>query len=153
MLHQEVDAVFFKRNRKRVGLGNGLHYLHIADVEFVAAGGTLIGTHFAGDDHARFLGKLLDRVEHLRRNRVLRHHALDHAGAVTKDRKQQLAALAQVVEPSADGDGLAIMLADLANGGDWRLRRGYVGGGHDSLKTPALGKTSQAWGTRSYKIP
>ena len=90
----------------------------MADVEFVSAGRALVGANFAFDDHARFLRQRLDRVEDFRRNGVLRHDALNDAGAVAKLRKQQLPALAQVVEPAADGDGLAVVLADFCDGGD-----------------------------------
>ena len=43
--------------------------------------------------------------------------ALDGAGAVAKDGEQQLAARAQVVEPAAQGDGLAFVLAEGGDGG------------------------------------
>src|SRR6266849_998177 len=117
MLHEKVHAVFFQRDGIRIILGNALDDLHVADVELVATGGTLVGADLAFDDHTRFLGQRLDRVEYFRRNRVLWHHTLDHTRAVTKLRKQQLPALAQVVEPAADGDGLAFVFADLNDGG------------------------------------
>ena len=58
-------------------------------------------------------------------------NALDGSGAVAKDGKEELAALAEVVEPSAKGDGLAFVLA---NGGDgshlrWGRRHLRWGGG------------------------
>ena len=58
------------------------------------------------------------RLEQLGRDGLLGDHALDDAAAVAKDGEQQLAAGAQVVEPAADGDGLAFVLADFANRAD-----------------------------------
>jgi hypothetical protein len=52
--------------------------------------------------------------EDLGRNALYVGHALDGAGAVAKDGKEKLAALAEVVEPAAEGDGLAFMLAEVA---------------------------------------
>ena len=85
-----------------------------ADVDLVSAGGALVGANFAGDDHAGFLRQALDRLEQFGRDGLLGDDALNDAAAVAKDGKQQFAALAQVVEPAANGDGLAFMLADLA---------------------------------------
>ena len=45
-------------------------------------------------------------------------HALDGSGAVAKDGEEQLAAFAEVVEPAAEGDGLAFVLAESGDGGD-----------------------------------
>ena len=115
MLHQEVGAVLFGRDGIRIGLGNALHDLHVRDIEFVSAVRALVGADFAFDDHTGFLGESLDRFEDFGRDGVLRHNALNDAGAVAKMREQQFAALAQVVEPAADGDGLAFVLADFGD--------------------------------------
>ena len=66
------------------------------------------------------LREAFERLEDLRRNALDVGHALHRAGAVAKDGKQQLAALARVVEPSAKGDGLAFVLAEGGDGGDGR---------------------------------
>ena len=116
VLHQEFDAVLFRRDGIRIGLRHALHHLHIRHIELISAGRALIGAHLALDDHARLLRQRLDRFEHFRRDRVLRHHALDHARAVAKMRKQQLPALAQVIEPAANGDRLAFVLPDFRDG-------------------------------------
>ena len=52
-------------------------------------------------------------------------HALHRAGAIAKDRKQQLARFAGVVEPSVNNDGLAFEFAQGRNRGNGRggLRR------------------------------
>ena len=49
-------------------------------------------------------------------NGVLWHDALDDAGAVAKDGEQQLAGFAEIVEPAADGDRLAVEFADFCDG-------------------------------------
>ncbi len=118
VLHQEVGAVLFGRDRIGVGLGHALHDLDVRDVEFVAAGGALVGADFAFDDDARFLREALDGVEDFRRDGVLRDYALDDADAVAELGEKELAAFAEVVEPSADGDGLAFVLADFCDRAD-----------------------------------
>ena len=117
VLHEEIGAVFFGRDGIRIGFRHALHDLHVRNVKLVSAVGALVGADFAFDDHAGFLGQGLDRVEHFRRDRVLGHDALNHARAVAKLREQQLPALAQVVEPAADGDRLAFVLADFCDCG------------------------------------
>ncbi len=118
MLHEEVGAVLFRRDGIGVGFGDALDYLHVRHIEFVAAGGTFIGADFAFNDHARFLRESFDSVEHLGRYGILGHHALNDTGAVAKLREQQLPALAQVVEPAADRNRVAFVLADFCDGTD-----------------------------------
>jgi len=48
---------------------------------------------------------------------VVQLAALDHAGAVAKDGKDQLAAFTLVVKPASDGNGLAVMAANFSDGG------------------------------------
>src|SRR5580658_5101582 len=116
VLHQEIDAVFFGSDGVGSGLGHALHDLDVRDVELITAGGALIGADLAFDDDAGFLGEAFDGVENFGRDGVLRDYTLDDAGAVAKLREQELAAFAEVVEPSADGDGLAFVLADSCDG-------------------------------------
>ncbi len=118
VLHQEVGAVFLGSNRVRRRLRHALHDLHIRHIELVAAMGPLVGANLAFDNDARLLRQGLDRIEHFRRDRVLRHNPLNDARAVAKLREQQLATFAQVVEPTADRDRLAFMLADFGNRSD-----------------------------------
>ena len=118
MLHQEIDAVLLERDRVRIGLGHALNHLHVFHVQLEAARGALVGADLAGDNHARLLRQAFERFKHRGRNALHVRHALHGPGAVAKDGEQQLAALAQVVEPSAQGDGLAFMLAEGGNGGD-----------------------------------
>ena len=122
VLHQKFDAVLLERDGVGVGLGHALNHLDVFHIELEAAGRALIGANLPGDDDARLLGEAFERLEHLRRDALYVGYALYGAGAVAKNGKQQLAAFAQVVEPSAQGDGLAFMLAQCGDGG-------YGGGG------------------------
>ena len=101
MLHEEVDAMLLEGDGVGVGLGNALDDLDVFDVEFEAAGGALVGADLAGDDDAGLLRQALERFEDRGRDALDVGHALYGAGAVAKDGKEQLAALARVVEPSA----------------------------------------------------
>ena len=87
MLHKKVDSVFFGRNRIRIGVRDLLQDLHIHNIQFVAAGCSLVSADFTFDDHTRFLGETFHGIEYFRRHCVLGHHTLDRAGAVTKNGK------------------------------------------------------------------
>ena len=50
----------------------------------------------------------------------VRDHALDNAGAVAKNREEQLAGFAQVVEPAANRHRFSGVLTGLVDGDDWR---------------------------------
>ncbi len=104
VLHQKLGAVFFRRYRIRIGLRHALNHLHVHHIEFIAAGRALVGANLTLDDQARLLRQRLDRVEYLRRDPILRHHSLNHSRAVAKLWKQQLPALAQVIQPAAQRD-------------------------------------------------
>ncbi len=117
-LHEEIDAVFFGRDGIRVGLRHALDDLDIFDIEFKAAGRAFVGAHFAGDDDAGLLRESFECLEDFWRHALDVRHALHCAGAIAKDGEEQLAALARVIEPSVDGDGLAFMLSQGGDGGD-----------------------------------
>ena len=104
--------MLFGRDRVGIGFRHALQDLNVGDIEFVAAGGALIGANFAFDDDAGFLGETFDRVEDFGRDGVFRNYALDDAAAVAELREEKFAAFAEVVEPSANGDGLAFVFAD-----------------------------------------
>src|ERR1035437_7579539 len=131
MLHEEVDAVLLGSDGVGVGLGDTLDDLEAFNVEFEAAGSALVGTDFAADDDAGFLGEALEGLENFRGDAFYVGHALDGAGAVAKDGEKELAALAKVVEPTAEGDGLAFMLADGGDGGHRRWGGRYLRGRSD----------------------
>ncbi len=106
VLHQEFDAVLLGRDGIGLLLRHALHDFDVFDIELIAAGGALIGADPAGDDDAGFLGEALVRLQHFRRDGGFGHDALHSACAVAKDGEQQLSAIAHVVEPAAEHDGL-----------------------------------------------
>ena len=59
VLHQEFDAVLFQRDRIRIVLRNALHHLNARYIQFISAGGALVGANFAFDDYAGFLRQAL----------------------------------------------------------------------------------------------
>ncbi len=59
MLHEEIDAVFLGRDGVGLALRHALNDFDVLDIELEAAGGALIGTHLAGDNHRRLLGQAL----------------------------------------------------------------------------------------------
>ena len=118
MLHQKIGAVFFGRDGVRIGFGHALYDLDIGDVEFESAVRALVGANFAFNDNAGFLRQCFYRIEDFRSDRILGNNALDNARTVAELGKKQLPALAQIVEPAANGDRLAFMLADFGDGGD-----------------------------------
>ena len=89
----------------------------------------------------RLLRQAFEGLEDFRRNALDVGHALHGAGAVAKDGKEQLAALAQSCRAIREADGLAFVLAQGRDGGNRRgglggfARHGCGGGffGHDSL--------------------
>jgi hypothetical protein len=117
VLHEEVDAMLLEGDGVGIGLGDALDDLEIEDIELISARRPLVGTDFAGDDDARLLGEAFQGIEDGGRNALYVGDALDGAGAVAKDGEEELAALAEVVEPAAECDGLAFMLAEGGDGG------------------------------------
>ncbi len=115
VLHKKFNTVFLGSDRIGIGLGDLLQHLHIGNVEFVAAGSPLVGTYFALDNHTRLLREPLQSVKRLGRDCILQDNALNDPAAIPKDREQEFPALAQVVEPASNGDGLSLVLADLRN--------------------------------------
>ena len=62
VVHQEIDAVLFGRDRIRLGLGHALHDFDVLDIHLVAARRALLGADLARDDERRFLRQVLDRL-------------------------------------------------------------------------------------------
>ena len=110
--------MLFGSDRIGIGLGHALHDLDVRDIEFIAAGGALIGADLAFDDDAGFLREAFDGVEDFGRDSVFRDYALDDAAAVAELGKEEFAAFAEVVKPSANSDGLAFVFADFCNRAD-----------------------------------
>jgi hypothetical protein len=125
MLHEEVDAVLFGRDGEGCGLGDEVDDLDVRHVELEAGGGAGVGADSASDDDGGLLGEGLDAVEDLGWDGGTGDDALDGAGAVAEDGEEELAALAHVVEPAAEGDRLADVVGERGDGGD-----GWVCFGH-----------------------
>ena len=152
VLHEEVDTVLFESDGVGVRLGNTLDDLHIFDIEFEAAGSALVGADFARDNDGRFLSEAFERLEDGRGNALYVRYALNCAGAVAKDGEEQLAALAQVVKPSAEGDRLAFVLAKGGDGGYGRgdFRGCICGYGWSNLFGHGLWALWAAWSRRTF---
>src|SRR6185369_15759336 len=125
MLHQKLDTMFFGRNRVGVIFSDSLNHLYVGDVKLITTRRAFVCTDSSFDDYARFLREAFNRVENFGWNRGLWHNSLNHATAIAKDGEQKFPALAEVVEPAAYGDSLAVVCADFCDGGN--------GCGHDSL--------------------
>src|SRR5260370_7637835 len=54
LIEQEIDSMLLELNREGCAFGDFLNDLDFSDADFVAAGGALFGSHFAGDDDAGF---------------------------------------------------------------------------------------------------
>ena len=93
VFHEKIDAVLLGCNGVGVGLGNALNNLEAFNIEFEAAGSALVGADLAGDDDAGFLSEALECLEDFGRDTLDVGDALDGSSAVTKDGKEQLAAL------------------------------------------------------------
>src|SRR5207302_8974371 len=119
-----IYGVLFERDGKRVIFGDALEDLHIADVQLVATRGTLVGANSADDDDGRLLREMLDALKDFGRHCGFRHDPLDETAAVAKDWKEQLAALPQVVKPSANRDALPVAGSDLGDRGNRGLGSG-----------------------------
>ena len=83
--------------------------MDVFDVELEAAGGAGVGADFAGDDDGGFEGEGFEGVEDFFGDGGFGDDALDGAGAVAEDGEEELAGGAEVVEPAAEGDGLAFV--------------------------------------------
>ena len=109
VLHEEVDAVLFEGDGEGGFVGDALEDFDVFYVELVAAGGAAVGADFAGDGEAGFEGEVFEGLEDCFGDGGLGDDALDGAGAVAEDGEEELARGAEVVEPAAEGDGLAFV--------------------------------------------
>ena len=103
---------------KGVSSGTRWRTVDVFYVELVAAGGAGVGADFAGDGEAGFEGEFFEGVEDFFGDGGFGDDALDGAGAVAEDGEEELARGAEVVEPAAEGDGLAFVLGEGGDGGD-----------------------------------
>ncbi len=113
--------MFLVRDGEGVGGGDEVDDLDVGDIQLEAGGGAGVGADATGDDDGRLLGEALDALEDIFGNGGPRHDALNGPGAVAEDGEEQLAALAHVIEPSAEGDGVADVGGEGGDGGDGRI--------------------------------
>ena len=126
LVEEEIHAMLFELNRIRIGLGDALDNFGGADLNFKPAGRARLGLNFSSNDDARLLRETFKCVE---RGGIffLGDDALDHAGAVAKNREEQLAGFTQVVKPSANRDAASGVLAGLFDGDDGRSGGSFLG--------------------------
>src|SRR4051795_909478 len=110
VVHQEVGAVLFRRNRI---LRRGPEDLERFDTKLDAAGRTSFFPHRAGDAHRRFLRRRIRRRPRLLGHFLLEDDALQVSAAIPHDRKLQLPRRTLVVQPPIDGDLFADMLRQI----------------------------------------
>ena len=107
MIHQELDAVLFGRDRI---VGRDLDHLQVRHVQLKAAGSALIGADGPRDDERRLLGQLGGGFKRFGRNRLLENHTLNDTRPVPDEHKLQASFVRSAVDPSLDGHLLAYML-------------------------------------------
>ncbi len=116
-VEQKIDAVLLELDRIRLGFRDALHDFDARDAHLAAARRARLAANPSGDDDARFLRQSAQRGERFGLL-FLRDHALQDAGAVAKNREEQLAGFALVIEPAADGDFLVQIFGDAIDGDD-----------------------------------
>src|SRR5271163_2761551 len=128
MIHQEVDAVIFGRDRVWMLLGNVLQDACVFHIEFVSTGGTLLGPNLPADNDRTLLREALQRLKDILAKLALYGDALDHGAAIADDREDNFPGLAQIVEPACDLHGLSNMLSCVGDpDSDHWLRVGAFG--------------------------
>src|SRR5271166_1818053 len=128
MIHEEVNAVIFGCDRVWMFLGNVLQNAGAFHIEFVSASGTLLGPDLPSDNERTFLSEALQRFEDVLGELTLHRNALDHAAAIADDREDDLAGLAQIIEPASDLHSLANMLSCVCDpDSDHRISAGAYG--------------------------
>ena len=121
-VHEEGHPVFLGGYGIFRGDLDGRHPGHF---QLIAPGRPGFGPDQTFQDQGGFQGKPLELLEIILRQVALDQHSLGHPGAVPEHQKADLAAGAQVIDPTPEGDGLADMPGQ---GGDVN-RRGGAGDG------------------------
>ena len=109
-IEQIVDAVLFWRNRI---VDRRAHDFEVRDVELVTAWRAAVGAHGAVHDDRGLLRQVIGLLELLVTDRRFRDDRLDETGAVAHRQEMNFSARAAVMEPSPNGDGLALALRNL----------------------------------------
>ena len=125
MLHEEVCAMLLGRDGVGCGFGDEVDDFEVLDVELEAGGGARIGADAACDDDGRLLGEGLDALEDLFGDGGLGDDALDGPGAVAEGGEEQLAGRTNVIEPSAQGYGIADVRGERGDGRNFRICNGF----------------------------
>jgi hypothetical protein len=118
VLHEEVDAGFFELDGEGSFDGDFLDDVDVFDVELEARGGAGVGADFSGDGEGGLEGEVFESLEDFFGDGGLGDDALDGAGTVAEDGEEKLAGGAEVVEPAAEGDGLAFVLSEGGDGSE-----------------------------------
>ena len=90
-----------------------LHHLQTGRRQFGAARRTVVQLDDPAHDDAGLLSQRLRRLEIGLRHAVTRDHALANAAAITQQHEEQLALAAHVVEPTAQGNFLPVVSAQV----------------------------------------
>ena len=112
LVEQEIDAVLFELDRIRLGFRHALHDFDALTCNSYPPGARGSAATFPVTMTLDSCVRPLRGVECVGLL-LQRNDALDDARAVAKNREEQLARFAQIVEPSAKGDFLPHMLADM----------------------------------------
>src|ERR1700683_4833156 len=94
-----------------------MNYFDSADVHLETARGARLGANRSSDDYARFTSQSLEGLKCFRLL-FLRYDTLDHARAVAKNRKEELARFALVIKPALDRHRAIDMLSGMFDGDD-----------------------------------
>src|SRR5262245_5862877 len=111
-IHEEVDAMLLWRDRKILRVR---HDGHAGDIDLETAGRSRICADRALDHDRCFLGEMIRLLERLFTDRLLRHDALDEAGAVAYREEVYLPARSAIVQPASERDCLTVVLRDVLN--------------------------------------
>jgi hypothetical protein len=127
VIHEEVDAMVLGRDRIGISLGDLLEDVDAFHIELVPALRTGFRANLAAHNQRRFLGQVLEFLEHRFRQFALQRDALDEPRAIAHDREDDLAGLAQVVKPAGYFNNLICMTAGLNRGDGYSFRHGSIG--------------------------
>src|SRR5208283_2896732 len=115
MIHQEVNAVIFGRNRVWMLLGNVLQDAGAFHIQLVSTRSALLRPHFAANDDRTLLRESLQCFEDLFGELALHGNTLDHAAAIANNREDNLSGFAQIVEPARNLHSLSNVPAGIGD--------------------------------------
>ena len=148
-VEKKVHAMLFELYGVRLRFRHPLQDLDAADADFISARRARLAAYFAADFDARFLREPAQRGKRLRLL-LLRDHALHQPGPISKNGEQKLAGFAQVVEPAAQGDLLAVVFPGFFDG-DYAHRALVLSFGFGRGERPLDAVERGARGTEGHK--